>query len=113
MEMNIPEPESQKFIEFWKAFPIDKGDRSKAREFWKTLHCEKIADQIIASVKSHAMLPDWQKDNGQWIPSIWKFLENRQWERKLALPKTPSSSGPTGIFAPGGEMDMAKSRESK
>ena len=106
MEMNIPESSKfPKFSEFWKAFPINKGDRSKALDAWKILGCEKIADTIIQSVRDHSVLPDWTKDGGKWIPSVVKFLSERKWENKIKLDAPKTSGIGTGIFAPGAEMD--------
>lgn len=99
--------ETQKFKDYWLSFPRNRGTRSKAWKLWCELGCEAIADKVIESVKAHAMDPDWTKNNGQYIPGGDTFLSERKWENKLKI-ETPKSSGPTGIFAPGGERDLTK-----
>jgi len=71
------------FDNFWNAYQrkVAKGD---ARKAWKALKpTEELAFQIIESVKQQALLEDWQKDNGKFIPYPATWLRAERWNDEI------------------------------
>ena len=94
------------FNEFWKAYPrkVGKGDAFKV---WKKLSPnEDFRSEILSAVIAQSKWPDWIKDGGQFIPHPATWLNGCRWEDELPdKPKSTPGVG-TGIFAPGGEMEI-------
>ena len=99
-------PADDGFDEFWKAYPrkLGKGDALKA---WKKLSpSDDFRSEILSAVVAQSKWPDWIKEGGQFIPHPATWLNGCRWEDELPeKPKSTPGVG-TGIFAPGGEMEI-------
>lgn len=74
-----PKGKSLRFDDFWKVYPKRK-DRKAALARWITDGLDACADVIIAAVIEQAKQPDWQKDNGQFIPYAATWLNKERWK---------------------------------
>jgi len=71
------------FEQFWSTYPRQQG-KGKARRVWDQLNpSPELAERIVKSVKRHKESEQWQKDNGQYIPSPAKYLEEERWDDEL------------------------------
>lgn len=76
-------PVDLRFEQFWSTYPRQQG-KGKARRVWEQLNpSPELAERIIKSVKRHKESEQWQKENGQFIPSPAKYLEEERWEDEL------------------------------
>lgn len=72
--------ESSSFNLFWQAYPKPIG-KVEARRAWTELQPDvKLFDAMITALAWQKKLPDWQKQNGRYIPSPAKWLQDRRWE---------------------------------
>ena len=73
------------FEEFWKAYPkkVGKGD---ARKAWKQKKpdLQKCLDALAWQVK----LPQWEREEGQYIPYPGSWLRAERWDDERKAPKT-------------------------
>ncbi|MBU1567758.1 MAG: DUF4373 domain-containing protein [Proteobacteria bacterium] len=79
-EAETPLVYSDRFEEFWKAYPRKKG-KSKAYTYWKKYGCDNgLFNTVMDSLSQQKKSKDWIKDGGQFVPhgSTWVF--NRAWE---------------------------------
>lgn len=68
------------FNQFWSVFP-KKVAKLEAQKAWKTLSpSEKLAEEICKDVVRKTTRPDWQKDNGKFIPHPATYIRGRRWE---------------------------------
>jgi hypothetical protein len=74
---------SQRFIEFWQAFPSGipnrKQDRKKCAEVWASKKLDDQADRILADVKAKRTGEKWTKDKGAFIEAPLVYLRNERW----------------------------------
>lgn len=71
------------FEEFWKAYPrkVGKGAADKA---WRKIRPSKeIALKITDSLSAHIASPEWQRDDGRFIPHPATYLNQERWLDEL------------------------------
>lgn len=85
------------FNEFWSVYPkrVSKGDALKA--YKKLNPTPDLHARILAAVKKASALPDWQKDNGQFIPYPASWLNARRWEDEQTGVNITTSSRFAGL----------------
>lgn len=68
------------FEKFWEIYPKKSG-RQNAKKAWDKL-CpdEELRKTIFEALKKQKKLPQWNKENGQYIPYPAKWLEEKRWE---------------------------------
>lgn len=70
----------ESFESFWSAYPRKAG-KGAARQRWLKLRPnKKLTAKIIAAVEKQKGNPQWQKDNGQFIPYPATWLNQERWE---------------------------------
>ena len=70
----------ERFSRFWAIYP-KKRSKQAALTAWKKLKPDEVFTQkIIAAVQKQKQWPEWQKDNGQYIPYPATWLNQRRWE---------------------------------
>ena len=70
----------ERFSRFWAIYP-KKRSKQAALTAWKKLKPDEAFKQkIIAAVQKQKQWPEWQKDNGQYIPYPATWLNQRRWE---------------------------------
>ncbi len=78
-----------RFDEFWKAYP-KKKNKGTAEKAWKKLSLGNgLFDKVIAGVERAKGTPDWQKENGTFIPHPASWLNARGWEDEILKPDIP------------------------
>ena len=65
------------FEKFWNAYP-KQIKKMEAREAFAKVDVpvERLLEAINAQIKK----PDWQKEDGRYIPAPAKWLNERRWE---------------------------------
>lgn len=66
------------FDEFWKAYPRHV-DKQKARKAWAKLRPPPLK-AILDALTWQRELPDWRKENGDFVPYAATYLNGRRWE---------------------------------
>lgn len=70
----------ERFESFWAIYPKKKSKQA-ALTAWKKLKPDEVFKQkIIAAVQKQKQWPEWQKDNGQYIPYPATWLNQQRWE---------------------------------
>lgn len=69
---------SERFAEFWSAYPRKIGPRKKAEQTWRSKQLDKRADEILSHVRERAANdPAWS--DKQYIPYPTTFLIGERW----------------------------------
>lgn len=70
------------FLDFWASWPRSqrKGGKAKCLAVWRRAKLEAEAASIVAHVRAMALMPDWRKDNGAFIPAPEVYLNGRRWD---------------------------------
>jgi hypothetical protein len=88
----IPEPTSDRFLEFKAIYPRKK-DFPKAEKIWKRQGLDKIADQILFHVKqSIAKDKSWKEG---YIPLPTTYLNGQRWTDEIEVEAKPEFKWPT------------------
>lgn len=78
------------FESFWKIYPKRKN-KGQAEKAWQKLKpTPELIDQICAAIAVAKTTPDWQKQNGQFVPYPATWLNAKGW-----LDDAPRQSTPT------------------
>lgn len=69
------------FLEFWKEWPsgIRKVAKQQCLNKWATLGCADVAEHIKKHVSWMKTQPDWQKENGAFVPMPATYLNQQRW----------------------------------
>ena len=78
----IPEPTSDKFNEFWKAYPKKTG-KKKCGQIWKRRKLDAIGERIIENVKGRARSD--QSWKAGFVPNPQTYINGDLWEDDLVL----------------------------
>lgn len=86
------------FEEFWKAYPRKVG-KDVARKKWGVIKPDQeLFKKIMASLEVQKKMPQWTKDDGQFIPHPSTWLNQKRWEDEIAQ-KNLDAGGKPGKFA--------------
>jgi hypothetical protein len=68
---------------FWEVYPkkLNKSDAIKA---WKSVNVD--LQTILDALQWQKELPDWKKENGQFVPYPASYLRGRRWEDEKPQP---------------------------
>ena len=76
---------AQDFENFYTLYP-KKQAKQDAQKAWKTLNPAPILlTQLFLALEKHKTSPDWQKDNGKYIPLPATWLRGRRWEDEVKV----------------------------
>lgn len=79
-EVKQPKSSPDGFDEFWSAYPR-KSAKGSAEKAWSKIRPNAdLLKTIIAAVESAKLSPQWQKDDGQFIPHPATWLNQKRWE---------------------------------
>lgn len=70
------------FNNFWKLYP-KRWKRKTALEEWNKIKPRPPIDEILDAVTRHKQRKDWKKQDGQFIPMPWKWIQDRRWEDEI------------------------------
>ena len=65
------------FERFWQAYPRKEGRREAERVF---AEADVSVDVLLRALAEQRQQPNWQKENGRYIPGPAKWLSDRRWE---------------------------------
>lgn len=86
-------PYEYQFQQIWEEYPIHRrGSRKEAISVFEMLVSSEALDinyeDILLGLNEMKHSKNWTKDNGKWIPSLKKFLDNRGWIEGIEHPST-------------------------
>ena len=55
------------------------GRKNSLQDYWLSNGLEKSSDVIVHSVKEYRDTPDWQEQEGKFVPGAQRFLEEERW----------------------------------
>jgi hypothetical protein len=73
------------FDAFWKAYPRKVGKPNALKAYLKI---KDKPSNLLDILEAHKRLPQWTKDNGQFIPHAATWLNGRRWEDELDAPES-------------------------
>jgi len=73
----------QHFAKFYDAYPKKRARRDAAKAWAKLNPDESLFTVIMGALEKHKALPDWKKDNGQYIPLPASWINGRRWEDEI------------------------------
>lgn len=74
------------FEKFWDSYPR-KIAKESALNAWNKLNPdESLANTIINAVERQKLQPQWNTENGRYIPYPANYLNNRYWESEVQNP---------------------------
>lgn len=80
------------FVEVWEIYPRKTG-KGGAWKVWQKLKItQTLAKKIIESVKSYSKTKQWQKDDGQFVPHLVTFLNQRRFDDEVKAEKLDTGS---------------------
>lgn len=82
---DLPPFDHEKFEVFWKEYPVKKAKAVAIKSWDKLKINNELFDIIIIALKEHKKLPQWIKNNGQFIPMPSTWLNQRRWEDELKI----------------------------
>lgn len=73
---------SEAFQAFWDAWPKSARKVAKAQCWrkWQKRGCEDIAPKVIDAVRWFVSSPEWQRDDGAYIPAPLVWLNQARWD---------------------------------
>ncbi len=87
-----PTERESDFDLFWKSYPRKVG-KGNARKIWARLKPDaELLQQILSKVEACKSTPQWQSDNGQYIPYPATWLNQCRWEDEVETQKARNSS---------------------
>ena len=91
----VRKSDDQGFAEFWEMYPKKVG-KDAAFRLWKKLDLsQEIKDQIQDALKWQRVCDQWKRDNGQFVPNPFTYLNQGRWQdeqpppAKLEVYETP------------------------
>ena len=73
---------AEDFAKFWKAYPRKK-DKANAEKAFKKVKVS--VDVLIDAIEKQKQTPDWNKENGKYIPYPATWLNGRRWEDEIEI----------------------------
>ncbi|MDE2254178.1 MAG: hypothetical protein KGL42_07945 [Betaproteobacteria bacterium] len=85
------------FAEFWKTYPRKQG-KGNALKAWGRLKPDTdLQAKLISAITLQRISPDWQRDNGKFIPHPATWLNGRRWEDEPPAAQAQDASKWEGI----------------
>ena len=71
------------FDSFWKSYPKKKGKDKCLRWFKTHKVTEELLEEMLQAIEEQKKSNDWQKDNGQFIPYPYTWLNQGRWKDEV------------------------------
>ena len=99
-EVSLTKKEQEWFDTFWETYPR-KAAKTKTIKAWNKVDLtQEVFEAIMAALEKQKKMPQWTKDDGQFIPYPATWLNQERWNDQLTIP--------SGKVAPG-KYDNIKS----
>lgn len=83
----------RRFGAFWAAYPNKTGKGAALKAFQRIKPDDTLLDTMIAKLELMCASPQWQTDNGRYIPNPATWLNQRRWEDEpLQVSASPPQS---------------------
>lgn len=80
------------FDDFWAIYPNKKAKKTAKRVWDRLSPKDELRQRIFAALETQKKSPDWQKENGRYVPLPATYLNGERWkdevtttERKLVI----------------------------
>lgn len=84
--------QTEMFTRFWAAYPNRKAKKN-ARKAWDRLKpTEQLLETILAAIEREKHSPQWQRENGRFIPLPASWLNGERWEDEDTRPAPAAES---------------------
>lgn len=83
------------FDRFWAAYPKKVGKNAAIRA-WQKVKGKPRIDELVSAVEQQKTWPQWQRDNGQYIPNPATWLNQGRWSDE---PPQAAQNGSNGDYA--------------
>ena len=71
------------FDSFWKSYPKKKGKDKCLRWFKTHKVTEELLEEMLQAIEEQKKSNDWQKENGQFIPYPYTWLNQGRWKDEV------------------------------
>lgn len=71
---------------FWKAYPKKRAKKDAEKAFLKLKPDEALLGKMLGAIERQIASPDWQKEEGQYIPYPATWLNGERWEDEAPPP---------------------------
>lgn len=78
------------FQKFWVAYP-KKRDKTRAEKAFSKAICKTDLETMLQALEQQKGSPDWQKDDGQFIPLPSSWLNGCRWEDEATSVQLPNT----------------------
>ena len=71
------------FDKFWERYP-KKRAKAQAKKAWSKVRLTRgLFAEIIEALEAQKLTPDWQKNEGQYIPLPATWINGQRWEDEI------------------------------
>jgi uncharacterized protein YdaU (DUF1376 family) len=85
--------QTARFETFWAAYPKHVGKAAAVKAFAALKADDAILGTLLDALARHCRLPQWVKDDGEFVPHPATWLRQRRWEDDVVVPR-PRACGP-------------------
>lgn len=71
------------FDDFYRHYPKKKNKQAAQKAWNKLKPTKELLQKMICALEQHKKLPDWKKENGQFIPYPSSWLNGKRWEDEM------------------------------
>lgn len=94
------------FEAFYSSYPKHRNRAAAEKAFQKLAPSPELLGQMMDALSWQAQQPDWQKNNGQYIPLPASWLNGRRWEDER--PATTAAAPATSTADTGASADYLR-----
>ena len=80
-----PAQQESAFGAFWTAYPNKKAKPAALKAFTKLKPNAELLAEMLKAITAQKQSPQWQKDNGQYIPMPSTWLNQERWDDEVSI----------------------------
>ena len=80
-----PAQQESAFGAFWTAYPNKKAKPAALKAFTKLKPNAELLAEMLKAITAQKQSPQWQKDNGQYIPMPSTWLNQERWNDEVSI----------------------------
>lgn len=108
---NVPDGTDVTYCDFvesiWKLAPKKsrlRTSRKKVSDQWAATKAKPNTEKVLALYKKLADTQEWKKQDGQYAPSVHRWIKERRWETEFEETETGNHAGTTNMEITGEEF---------